>query len=61
MKRTRQPPASAEVELEPWLRTVLHLRDHGLEPVVPADVAWKLYGLYGLRVSGRVELWERAA
>jgi len=61
MKRTRRPPASAEVQLEAWLRAVLWLRDRGLEPVVPADVSWQLHEAYGLRVHGPVELWERAA
>lgn len=61
MKTTRRPGASEEVELEPWLRTVRHLRERGLEPVVPVAVAWRLYEAYGLRVSSRVELWSRAA
>jgi hypothetical protein len=59
MKIARQVPASREVQLEAWLRTVLWLRGCGLEPVVPVDVAWRLHDLYGLRVSGPVELWTR--
>jgi len=61
MKRTTRPPASAEMRLEAWLRAVAWLRGCGVEPVVPADIAWQLHEAYGLRVHGPVELWERAA
>jgi len=62
VKSTGQIPASAEVQLESWLRAVRHLQAAGLAPVVPAGVSWQLLELHGLIVHGPVELpWTEAA